>query len=82
MVQTIQLGKSRVCETFGGAYIVAFIFLWSLAIVGVPFILILVIHGLIYVSHPNRWRNHRDMALSETDCPEVSTTTIITILFN
>ncbi|MFS7988967.1 putative ABC transporter type 1, transmembrane domain-containing protein [Helianthus anomalus] len=34
--------------TFGGAYIVAFIFPWRLAIVGVPFILILVIPGLIY----------------------------------
>ncbi|KAJ0566033.1 hypothetical protein HanIR_Chr06g0269311 [Helianthus annuus] len=30
------------------------------------------------LSHPNRWRNHRGAALSETDCPEVSTTTIIT----
>ncbi|KAJ0586346.1 hypothetical protein HanIR_Chr04g0150881 [Helianthus annuus] len=29
------------------------------------------------VSHPNRWRNHRGAALSETDCSEVSTTTII-----
>ncbi|KAJ0870195.1 hypothetical protein HanRHA438_Chr11g0497621 [Helianthus annuus] len=28
------------------------------------------------VSHPNRWRNHRGMALSETDCSEVSITTI------
>ncbi|KAI7741391.1 hypothetical protein M8C21_000851, partial [Ambrosia artemisiifolia] len=33
---------------FGGAYIVAFILLWRLAIVGLPFILILVIPGLIY----------------------------------
>ncbi|MFS7967940.1 putative flavin-containing monooxygenase [Helianthus anomalus] len=32
----------------------------------------------ILVSHPNRWRNHRGAALSETDCSEVSTTTIIT----
>ncbi|KAJ0520912.1 hypothetical protein HanIR_Chr10g0464671 [Helianthus annuus] len=31
------------------------------------------------LSHPNRWRNHRGAALSETDCPEVSTTTIIQI---
>ncbi|KAJ0854259.1 hypothetical protein HanRHA438_Chr14g0660661 [Helianthus annuus] len=29
------------------------------------------------MSHPNRWRNHRGAALSETDCSEVSTTTII-----
>ncbi|MFS7929438.1 hypothetical protein Hanom_Chr04g00332551 [Helianthus anomalus] len=28
------------------------------------------------MSHPNRWRKHRGMALSETDCSEVSTTTI------
>ncbi|KAJ0726165.1 hypothetical protein HanPI659440_Chr12g0467171 [Helianthus annuus] len=35
-------------------------------------------HAFI-VSHPNRWRNHRGMTLSEIDCPEVSTTTIITI---
>ena len=34
------------------------------------------------LSHPNRWRNHRGMALSETDCPEVSTTTINTIQLN
>ncbi|KAK9061732.1 hypothetical protein SSX86_018915 [Deinandra increscens subsp. villosa] len=33
---------------FGGAYIVAFILLWRLAIVGLPFIIILVIPGLIY----------------------------------
>ncbi|XP_071707028.1 ABC transporter B family member 15-like [Rutidosis leptorrhynchoides] len=33
---------------FGGAYIVAFILLWRLAIVAVPFILLLVIPGLIY----------------------------------
>ncbi|KAJ0647065.1 putative leucine-rich repeat domain superfamily [Helianthus annuus] len=31
----------------------------------------------LQVSHPNRWRNHRGAALSETDCSEVSTTTII-----
>ncbi|KAJ0773771.1 hypothetical protein HanOQP8_Chr03g0104071 [Helianthus annuus] len=34
------------------------------------------------MSHPNRWRNHQGMALSETDCPEVSTTTINTIQLN
>ncbi|KAJ0735326.1 putative ABC-type xenobiotic transporter [Helianthus annuus] len=34
--------------TFGGAYIAGFILLWRLAIVGLPFILILVIPGLIY----------------------------------
>ncbi|KAI3793978.1 hypothetical protein L1987_36602 [Smallanthus sonchifolius] len=34
--------------TFGGAYIVSFTLLWRLAIVGLPFILILVIPGLIY----------------------------------
>ncbi|KAF5783821.1 putative RNA-directed DNA polymerase [Helianthus annuus] len=34
------------------------------------------------LSHPNRWRNHRGMALSETDCPEVSTTTIYNIQLN
>nr|XP_043631308.1 ABC transporter B family member 15-like [Erigeron canadensis] len=33
---------------FGGAYIVAFILLWRLAIVGLPFIFLLVIPGLIY----------------------------------
>ncbi|XP_023743738.1 ABC transporter B family member 15 [Lactuca sativa] len=33
---------------FGGAYVVAFILLWRLAIVGLPFIIILVIPGLIY----------------------------------
>ena len=33
---------------FGGAYIVAFVLLWRLAIVGLPFIIILVIPGLIY----------------------------------
>ncbi|KAJ0433344.1 hypothetical protein HanIR_Chr17g0869231 [Helianthus annuus] len=33
------------------------------------------------MSHPNRWRNHRGMALSETDCPEVSITIIITNQF-
>ncbi|KAI3799160.1 hypothetical protein L1987_34450 [Smallanthus sonchifolius] len=33
---------------FGGAYIVAFILLWRLAIVGLPFVIILVIPGLIY----------------------------------
>ncbi|GJT44813.1 ABC transporter family protein [Tanacetum coccineum] len=33
---------------FGGAYIVAFILLWRLAIVGLPFIILLVIPGLIY----------------------------------
>ncbi|KAJ0816924.1 hypothetical protein HanPI659440_Chr00c09g0720941 [Helianthus annuus] len=33
------------------------------------------------LSHPNRWRNHRGAALSETDCSEVSTTTIIQIQF-
>ncbi|KAJ0516221.1 hypothetical protein HanOQP8_Chr11g0391681 [Helianthus annuus] len=38
------------------------------------------LHTLI-VSHPNRWRNHRGMALSETDCSEVSITIIITIQF-
>ncbi|PWA56629.1 ABC transporter family protein [Artemisia annua] len=32
----------------GGAYIVAFILLWRLAIVGLPFIILLVIPGLIY----------------------------------
>ncbi|KAL9997267.1 putative ABC-type xenobiotic transporter [Helianthus debilis subsp. tardiflorus] len=34
--------------TFGAAYIVAFLLLWRLAIVGLPFIIILVIPGLIY----------------------------------
>ncbi|KAL9997274.1 putative ABC-type xenobiotic transporter [Helianthus debilis subsp. tardiflorus] len=34
--------------SFVGAYIVSFILLWRLAIVGLPFILILVIPGLIY----------------------------------
>ncbi|XP_024987433.1 ABC transporter B family member 15-like isoform X2 [Cynara cardunculus var. scolymus] len=33
---------------FGGAYVVGFILLWRLAIVGLPFILLLVIPGLIY----------------------------------
>ncbi|KAJ9551429.1 hypothetical protein OSB04_015474 [Centaurea solstitialis] len=33
--------------TFGGSYFVGFILLWRLAIVGLPFILILVIPGLI-----------------------------------
>nr|KAJ0218246.1 hypothetical protein LSAT_V11C300102360 [Lactuca sativa] len=33
---------------FGGAYVVAFILLWRLAIVGLPFIIILAILGLIY----------------------------------
>ncbi|MFS7902938.1 hypothetical protein Hanom_Chr01g00017461 [Helianthus anomalus] len=33
------------------------------------------------VSHPNRWRKHRGMALSETDCSEVSITTINIIQF-
>ncbi|KAM0016385.1 hypothetical protein Hdeb2414_s0029g00705951 [Helianthus debilis subsp. tardiflorus] len=33
------------------------------------------------LSHPNRWRNHRGAALSETDCSEVSTTTIIQFSF-
>ncbi|KAJ0780789.1 hypothetical protein HanPI659440_Chr06g0241751 [Helianthus annuus] len=28
------------------------------------------------LSHPNRWRNHRGAALSETDCPGESITTI------
>ncbi|KAF5817878.1 putative amino acid transporter, transmembrane domain-containing protein [Helianthus annuus] len=31
------------------------------------------------MSHPNRWRNHRGAALSETDCSEVSITTIYII---
>ncbi|KAI3722354.1 hypothetical protein L2E82_33390 [Cichorium intybus] len=35
-------------STFGGAYVVAFILLWRLAIVGFPFAIILVIPGLIY----------------------------------
>nr|XP_043633553.1 ABC transporter B family member 15-like [Erigeron canadensis] len=34
--------------TFGGAYFVSFMLLWKLAIVGLPFILLLVIPGLIY----------------------------------
>ncbi|XP_076955688.1 ABC transporter B family member 15-like [Bidens hawaiensis] len=34
--------------TFGGAYIVSLMLLWRLAIVGLPFIIILVIPGLIY----------------------------------
>ncbi|KAK9061731.1 hypothetical protein SSX86_018914 [Deinandra increscens subsp. villosa] len=34
--------------TFVGAYVVSFILLWRLAIVGLPFIIILVIPGLIY----------------------------------
>ncbi|CAI9269135.1 unnamed protein product [Lactuca saligna] len=33
---------------FGGAYVVAFILLWRLAIFGLPFIIILAIPGLIY----------------------------------
>ncbi|KAJ0551150.1 putative ABC-type xenobiotic transporter [Helianthus annuus] len=35
-------------SVFSSAYIVAFILLWRLAIVGVPFIIVLVIPGLIY----------------------------------
>ncbi|CAK9170006.1 unnamed protein product [Ilex paraguariensis] len=34
--------------TFAGAYVVAFIMLWRLAIVGVPFVVLLIIPGLIY----------------------------------
>ncbi|MFS7977528.1 putative RNA-directed DNA polymerase [Helianthus anomalus] len=30
----------------------------------------------LQLSHPNRWRKHRGVALSETDCSEVSITTI------
>ncbi|KAJ0629000.1 hypothetical protein HanIR_Chr00c29g0911861 [Helianthus annuus] len=37
-----------------------------------------VMRNKIPMSHPNRWRKHRGVALSETDCPEVSITTIIT----
>ncbi|KAJ9540581.1 hypothetical protein OSB04_027087 [Centaurea solstitialis] len=33
---------------FGGAYVVGFVLLWRLAIVGLPFIILLVIPGLIY----------------------------------
>ncbi|GJS52695.1 ABC transporter family protein [Tanacetum coccineum] len=36
------------CSLFAGAYIVAFILQWRLAIVGLPFIMFLVIPGLIY----------------------------------
>ncbi|KAI3799167.1 hypothetical protein L1987_34457 [Smallanthus sonchifolius] len=35
-------------STLCGAYVVSFILLWKLAIVGLPFVLILVIPGLIY----------------------------------
>ncbi|CAK9139175.1 unnamed protein product [Ilex paraguariensis] len=34
--------------TFVGAYVVAFVLLWRLAIVGVPFVVLLIIPGLIY----------------------------------
>ncbi|PWA66950.1 ABC transporter family protein [Artemisia annua] len=33
---------------FGGAYVVAFVLLWRLAIVAIPFIILLVIPGLMY----------------------------------
>lgn len=36
------------CSMFLGSYIAAFIMLWKLAIVGFPFLLLLVIPGLIY----------------------------------
>ncbi|XP_059670243.1 ABC transporter B family member 15-like [Cornus florida] len=35
-------------STFAGAYIVAFLMLWRLAIVGFPFVVLLVIPGLMY----------------------------------
>ncbi|MFS7921991.1 hypothetical protein Hanom_Chr03g00243401 [Helianthus anomalus] len=34
-----------------------------------------VVSDSLSVSHPNRWRKHRGVALSETDCSVVSTTT-------
>lgn len=36
------------CSMFLGSYVAAFIMLWKLAIVGFPFLLLLVIPGLIY----------------------------------
>ena len=36
------------CSTFFGSYVVAFIMLWRLAIVAFPFVVLLVIPGLIY----------------------------------
>ena len=36
------------CSMFFGSYVAAFIMLWKLAIVGFPFVVLLVIPGLIY----------------------------------
>ncbi|KAK1410143.1 hypothetical protein QVD17_36677 [Tagetes erecta] len=65
--------------TFGAAYIVSFILLWKLAIVGLPFILILVIPSMIYgrvlmrLSRKNREEYNKADAVAQQAISSVRT---------
>ncbi|XP_071708331.1 ABC transporter B family member 15-like [Rutidosis leptorrhynchoides] len=63
----------------GGAYVVAFMLLWRLAIVGVPFVILLILPGLIYgrvlmsLSRKMREANNKAGAVAEQAISSIRT---------